>query len=122
MTPGSMRLTGLEVSLSGHLVVLARVLAVREAAHPLCLSRLQVPVVQSTFPSTSHDLSMNLMWMNMVEVASLTFLALPVTWNSASPRLDPALTFQPSRTLWEPIVNALPGVTSRGALRSSSAC
>jgi hypothetical protein len=41
-------------------------------------------------------------------------LALPVTLNWASPRLVSALIFQPSSTLWEPIVNALPGVTSRG--------
>ena len=32
-------------------------------------------MLHSSLPTTSPDLLMNLMWMNIVEVASLTFLA-----------------------------------------------
>ena len=63
-----MRLYGLEVS--GHLLVLARVLAVlrgSSSAHSV-----RSPVLQSTLPRTSPDLLMNLLWINVPGVSSLT--------------------------------------------------
>src|SRR3954449_13017897 len=78
------------------------------------------PELQSTLPRTTPDLSMNLKWIKAVDVSSLTFLTLPVTLNP-SPKFS-CSTCPPASVWCLPTVNALPGVTSRGAFLSTSAC
>jgi hypothetical protein len=60
--------------------------------------------------------------MEAVDVRSLMFFTFPLTPNNTSPRLASFFTFQPASVLCLPKVNALPGLTSGGAFRSSSAC